>query len=65
MSESKPMIDLGWANSWSETPKIVEKCRELKHGEQGITTGYSDHYRCVSETYCPVCGYRYKVDSGD
>ncbi len=64
MEQSK-LVDLGWANSWRDTPEIVAKCRELEHGKKGVLKSWSDYSRCVYYATCPECGYRYKVDSGD
>lgn len=48
---------LGYANGWKEKPEEVVKC------DHKLDVKYID--RCVREYSCPVCGYCYKVDSGD
>ena len=50
--------DLGFANSWKETPSEVLRCEELGHEKSGKTTG-----NCLHEIGCKICGYFYRVDS--
>jgi len=61
MSKTLPAVkDLGWANSWKETPEIVKKCEELKH-EIKRTSG---NMRGTDNTVrCDICRYVYKYDS--
>jgi len=47
--------ELGYANMWLETPEIVANC---KHQRQEKELG-----RCKREMSCPICRYKYKVDS--
>jgi len=51
-----PMSDLGYANGWSETPAVVEKCN---HAPERKKIG-----NCLHEVKCDICNYKYKVDSG-
>jgi hypothetical protein len=56
---SKPLIDLGYQNSWPDnTPEIVKNCRHPAEY-------YRTEYGCVREVRCVICGYKYKIDSGD
>ena len=54
------MKDLGDMNSWSKTPDIVKHCRDKHHQMHTRNKG-----RCYNEYSCPICKYRYAVDSGD
>lgn len=54
------MTDLGYANGWTETPEIVKKCRENEHVTKKKIIG-----NCVTQYYCHLCLYTYKIDSGD
>jgi hypothetical protein len=58
--EQREIVDLGYANGWGETPEIVKKCWEQDHEREGGNIG-----RCLSETICRICGYKYKIDSSD
>lgn len=49
--------DLGWANSWKETPKEVVDCRH-----KVIKTEIG---RCQTQHYCPTCNHVYKIDCSD
>lgn len=51
-----PISDLGYANGWTETPPVVEKCKH-KHDRKKIG-------RCLTEYSCPICNFKFKVDSG-
>ena len=53
-------INLGYANGWTVTPPIIDKCRELHH----VLDMYSEG-NCLTRYSCPVCGYEYLVDSSD
>ena len=57
---TQKIIDLGWANGWTDRPAIVVACRAAKHDCDQETTG-----RCVRRISCPDCGYTYQVDSSD
>lgn len=59
------LTNLGYMNSWSETPEIVVKCNELDHGKKGIKEVDSDYSRCLTTVRCPECGYIYRIDSSD
>ncbi len=52
---------LGWANSWSEDPPIVKKCKELGHGIQVVVE--HDLKRSDHIVTCRKCGYWYYYDS--
>lgn len=52
--------DLGYANGWSETPEIVEKCKKLGHK---IESEKDLAFNCVNHYWCPICNYRYSIDS--
>lgn len=54
------MIDLGYANGWRETPDVVKACKVAGHEKTIKNVG-----RCLTEYSCPVCGYKYLVDSSD
>lgn len=55
------MKDLGYLNSWyNNPPEIVTKCRDLGHNLIWENSG-----RCLYQCTCEICGYTYKVDSGD
>jgi len=49
---------LGWANSWSEEPLIINKCKEFGHKTIEYKIG-----NCQYLVYCENCGYIYKYDS--
>ena len=53
----KPLLDLGWANGWAETPEIVKKCA---HRPADVPLG-----SCAHRVTCASCGYTYAYDSGD
>lgn len=53
-----PMSNLGYANGWAETPAIVKNCERMAHGWVTRQIG-----RCEREHSCPICNYRFKVDS--
>jgi len=55
----KRIKDLGYANGWRETPRIVTECEKLGH----TTTGRESHMNCVTITICKICKYEYKIDS--
>jgi hypothetical protein len=59
------MKDLGYANSWIETPEEIVKCKEgYNKGE--VHSGYRKEIgRCLHECGCIECGYTYLVDSSD
>ena len=54
------MKDLFTMNGWSEVPKELKKCRELKH-----KLDKKEISRCYTEYSCPICQIKYKVDSSD
>jgi len=54
------IINLGCMNGWLITPPVVNVCREAKHELVVTSLG-----RCYNEYYCPICGYRYQIDSSD
>jgi hypothetical protein len=59
MPDNKPLIDLGYQNSWLDnTPKMVKDCF---HQIEYLRTEYG----CVREIRCLICGYKYRIDSGD
>jgi hypothetical protein len=59
-----PMQNLGWANSWSETPDIVKKCQENKHSVSDVDVGPPN--RGIEHVVkCVICRYVYRYDSSD
>lgn len=52
--------DLGIANGWRKTPKIVEECQKKGHHLRDYTIGSCYHLR-----KCSVCKYWYEADSSD
>lgn len=64
MSDNKSLTNLGYLNEWTEkglpTPAIIQICRRMKH-----RTHFSIVSNCVTEHSCKICGYKYKIDSGD
>ncbi len=61
---NEPRTNLGWANSWNETPAIVTECRKARHKVKdknldGNMRGHDTLY------WCDECGYEYHVDSSD
>lgn len=59
----KPTIkNLGWVNSWKETPEIVLECRDMKHHTD--ITYPSGRYKGVEKTTCRECGYFFQINSG-
>jgi len=61
LKNTKETKNLGYQNSWKETPKEVKKCNKLGHKKVEQKT----NFRCVSRVECPKCGYFYLVDSSD
>ena len=58
------VLDLGWANSWPETPPEVTKCRELGHTPTDRDVGPPN--RGIEHVVrCDVCAYVYRYDSSD
>ena len=57
------MIDLGYMNGWKEIPDMVKKCREKGH--ETTSHKFRTIGGTVQEYRCDLCGYKYKVDSGD
>ena len=58
---SNVIKDLGYANGWmGKVPEEVKKCRKLKHPVSPKELG-----RSLNQYTCKVCGYAYKIDSGD
>lgn len=55
-----PISDLGYANGWTETPVLVQKCRAMTHERWSRSIG-----RCLHEYGCDTCNYKFTVDSGD
>ena len=53
-------VDLGYANGWKDTPKILRTCNKRKHFMYIKTVG-----KCLNEYGCELCGYKYLVDSSD
>jgi len=58
-NEPKKWTDLGYANGWRGTPEIVQKCDEAGHK----TDSPKSYQRCVTIVECPICRYRFKIDS--
>lgn len=59
-NEKTEYLDLGLMNSWTKTPEVVEKCRELCHKIRSIPDIY---HSCYSTVVCDECKYYYEVDS--
>ncbi len=53
--------NLGFVNGWKETPQIVSDCEAAGHKRRGTHDGT----RCLSETFCDICNYKFSMDSGD
>jgi hypothetical protein len=57
--DNKPLIDLGYQNNWPDnTPEIIKNCF---HQIEVFNTDFN----CVREVQCLICGYKYRIDSGD
>ena len=54
------MKNYGYVNSWSKTPEEVARCKKLGHKLVCERTDI-----CVREYSCPICDYKYQVDSSD
>lgn len=52
--------DLGYANGWKNTPDIIKKCKAKGHVRE-----YKNVGRGVTEYSCPICKYKYSIDSTD
>jgi len=57
--------DLGWANSWRETPEEVKRCREQGHRTTDIDKGRPPHRGLDHVVTCDVCRIVYHYDSSD
>ena len=56
--------NLGWANSWLETPGTVERCRAAGHQVSSENADPTNHGYCTV-VKCEQCRYSYRVDSSD
>ena len=58
--------NLGYVSSWGETPPPeIVKCNSLGHVLKDVVR-FDFYYRlrgCVTEKYCPICNYYYRIDS--
>ena len=56
----KPRTNLGTANGWRGTPRIVFRCTGMKHPRrrERVRPG-------VERVSCDECGYEFLVDSSD
>jgi hypothetical protein len=57
-------VNLGWANSWEDTPEIVKKCREAKHTRSDVDVGPRNR-GLEHVVKCTTCNYVYRYDSSD
>ena len=56
--------DLGWANSWDETPDTVKVCRAARHTRSDKDIG--PPMRGIEHVVrCDICRYVYRYDSSD
>ena len=62
MDETKPYVDLGWANGWAEDPAIVKACEKAGHKTTTINRDPSWH-GLHNEVRCGICRYVYHYDS--
>jgi hypothetical protein len=53
--------DLDYMNNWKDTPYIVRMCQQSQHK----TESYETDHNCVIEIKCPICNYKYRIDSSD
>lgn len=60
MFSKEKFTNLGTANGWHETPKIIKLCIEKKHSPKQTGIG-----RCLTEVTCKLCKYKYLIDSSD
>jgi hypothetical protein len=58
--KKEDILDLGYMNSWGESPEEYKKCRDADHE---LTC--REPYRCVIEYTCKVCKIKWSVDSSD
>lgn len=58
------LVDLGWANSWGETPKMLENCIKLGHRRTDVDLG-SPNRGLNHEVKCGICKFIYHYDSSD
>lgn len=63
--EKVELIDLDWANGWTNTPEIVKKCIDARDSGEKHDLGGRTIGRCTNECWCNTCGYIYRVDSSD
>lgn len=56
--------DLGWMNSWNETPEIVLNCQKAGHTITNVDVG-TPHRGIEHVVKCNVCNYVYRYDSSD
>jgi hypothetical protein len=52
--------DFGYSNGWRDTPAEVSRCKDSGH-----VMYYKSAGRCVTEYGCPICGFKFYVDSSD
>lgn len=52
--------DLGYSNGWGKIPDIVEKCEKKHHKLSAVKVD-----RGVTEYFCDICKYKYRIDSTD
>lgn len=61
LTEADDFEDLDYMNNWDKgVPDIVKKCGAKHH-----KLTYSIIGRCELEYECPICKYKYRVDSSD
>lgn len=63
MSDKKEIINLGYQNGWllgGDKYKIVMACADSNHKRLSFSVSKS-----ITEYQCDICGYKYRVDSGD
>jgi len=63
-ADKRDLKNLGWANSWRETPAIVDECKRKDHKTQNVDVGPPNR-GIENVVTCEECGYVYRYDCSD
>jgi hypothetical protein len=60
---NKTITNLGYANGWQQggdNQKVISVCKNVGHVRSSFQVSKS-----IIEYQCDICGYKYRIDSGD